>query len=170
MLIASPKSPQGNGSFTERFPIRKITPGFHPGYLLEFASKLSFKEHVWTQGEILPGDHRAVAILGSRVCHPRAEKRSYDLAASLARRGVCIVSGLDVGICEAVHAGAVEATGRTLMVLPSVESAALGLAISAVRLRWSRTGLTRALRRRFSKTLLNSLPPTSSQRSENLRL
>lgn len=119
MLITSPNLLQGKGSLTERFPIRKLTPGFHPGYLFEIGSKLSFKEHVWTQGETLPGDHRAVAILGSRVCHPRAQQRAYDLAASLARRGVCIVSGLDVGICKAAHTGAAEAVGRTLMVLPN---------------------------------------------------
>lgn len=120
-ILANTKPRRGASlpEFRGRFPIRKLTPDFHPDYLCEMARKLQLKDSLWTQGEILPGDRRAVAIVGSRVCHPDTNQKAYDLAFALARRGVRIVSGLDFGVDEAAHKGAVEAVGRTLMVLPN---------------------------------------------------
>ena len=119
---SAPRRLQGKGSLEslkERFPFRKLTRGFHPEYLFEVSRKLSFQNSLWTQGEILSGDHRAVAIVGSRVCSSEAEKRAYNLASALVRQGsgIRIVSGLAFGIDIAAHTGAVESAGRTLMVL-----------------------------------------------------
>ena len=61
----------------------------------------------------------SIAIVGSRKYSPYgkqvAEKFSYDLA----KAGVCIVSGLALGIDAIAHSGALEAKGKTIAVLGS---------------------------------------------------
>lgn len=61
----------------------------------------------------------SVAIVGSRKYSQYgkqvAEKFSYDLA----RAGICIVSGLALGIDAIAHSGALEAKGKTISILGS---------------------------------------------------
>jgi DNA processing protein len=56
---------------------------------------------------------RVVAIVGSRAATPAASEFARDLASTLARRGVVVVSGGAVGIDAAAHRGALSAGGRT---------------------------------------------------------
>ncbi|UCD54634.1 MAG: DNA-processing protein DprA [Candidatus Omnitrophota bacterium] len=76
-------------------------------------------EDLFVDGEILPSDNNAIAIVGTRRASyygmEQCEKLSYDLAI----RGITIVSGMARGIDSAAHRGALKAQGRTIAVLGS---------------------------------------------------
>jgi DNA processing protein len=62
---------------------------------------------------------RVVAIVGSRQATPAAADFARDLAATLADRGIVVVSGGALGIDGAAHRGALSAGGRTWVVAPT---------------------------------------------------
>ena len=62
---------------------------------------------------------RVVAIVGSRAAAPDAAEFAHDLASTLARLGVVVVSGGAVGIDGAAHRGALSVGGRTWVVAPT---------------------------------------------------
>ncbi|NQU95878.1 MAG: DNA-protecting protein DprA [Candidatus Omnitrophica bacterium] len=76
-------------------------------------------EELFVNGEILPRDDNAIAIVGTRRATryglEEAKKLSYDLAL----KGITIVSGMASGIDTAAHKGALAAGGRTIAVLGS---------------------------------------------------
>ncbi len=76
-------------------------------------------EELFVDGEILPSDNNAIAIVGTRRASyygmEQCEKLSYDLAI----RGITIISGMARGIDSAAHRGALKARGRTIAVLGS---------------------------------------------------
>ena len=71
---------------------------------------------LYTLGDLCFRDP-AVAIIGSRRTTLYGLRTARQFAAGLARRGVCIVSGLARGIDAAAHEGALEAKGPTVAVL-----------------------------------------------------
>ena len=72
---------------------------------------------LFRRGTMLAGDVQAVAVVGTRQPTAPAHDFAATLAAELAQRGWCIVSGLAAGIDTVAHTGALRAGGRTLAVL-----------------------------------------------------
>ncbi len=74
---------------------------------------------LFAQGELLPDDRQAVAMVGTRKCTAYGRQVARRLAADLSRRGFTIVSGMADGIDGEAHQGALEAGGRTIAVMAS---------------------------------------------------
>jgi len=75
---------------------------------------------LFMMGRSLLAQRKPVAIVGSRDVSTQISRDTEALAAMLAARGHCIVSGLAEGTDTAAHQGALsEASGATVAVLPS---------------------------------------------------
>lgn len=72
---------------------------------------------LYVMGELLPADHRAIGVVGSRHTTLYGRETAESLAYQLAHAGFTVVSGLARGIDTAAHRGAIKAKGRTLAVL-----------------------------------------------------
>ncbi len=75
---------------------------------------------LFARGAMKKDDANAVAIVGTRAPSEGAIEIATTMARELALRGLCVVSGLAMGIDTAAHAGALDAEdGRTIAVLGS---------------------------------------------------
>ncbi|HEX3034315.1 MAG TPA: DNA-processing protein DprA [Thermodesulfobacteriota bacterium] len=74
---------------------------------------------LYVQGDILPQDCIAVAIVGTRVPDRYGRFVAAKIAEELAERGITIVSGMARGIDSVAHASALKRGGRTIAVLGS---------------------------------------------------
>ncbi|HUY11629.1 MAG TPA: DNA-processing protein DprA [Candidatus Dormibacteraeota bacterium] len=74
---------------------------------------------LWCAGSLAPLSRPSVAIVGTRAATPYGRSNARRIAADLAGAGLCILSGLALGIDAAAHEGALEAGGLTVGVLGS---------------------------------------------------
>ena len=90
----------------EQYPplLRQIA---HPPHLL------------YVYGETDLTDRFPVAVVGTRRASAYGLTHTREIAAELAQTGVCVVSGLALGIDAAAHTGALDGGGRTVAVLGS---------------------------------------------------
>ena len=72
---------------------------------------------LWMTGSLAGLRRYTVAVVGTRAPSDAARGRARDLGECLARAGVCVLSGLALGIDGAAHAGALQGGGPTLGVL-----------------------------------------------------
>jgi DNA processing protein len=64
-----------------------------------------------TIGDVAALDRPRVAMVGTRRCTPTGREIAYQFGHELAAAGVCIVSGLAIGIDGAAHGGALSVEG-----------------------------------------------------------
>ncbi len=86
----------------------------YPGLLLAISDP---PECLHCAGDVGLLDRTAVAVVGSRKASQLGRAMAERLGASLAGRGVVVVSGCAVGIDASAHAGALAAGGPTVAVL-----------------------------------------------------
>ncbi|MFC1767786.1 DNA-processing protein DprA [Candidatus Margulisiibacteriota bacterium] len=71
---------------------------------------------LYTDGDILASDSKAIAIVGTRKPTHYGKEMARKTAEELSRFGFTIISGLAMGIDSEAHMGALEAGGRTIAV------------------------------------------------------
>lgn len=95
----------------------------HP-YMKEYPQRLlvneSFPPLLFCKGDIkILNSSKIVAIIGTREPTEFGSKMGLRLSSLLAENGYVVVSGLAVGCDTIGHLGALEATGKTVAVLPT---------------------------------------------------
>ena len=91
-----------------------ITSPHYPKNLKEIPDPPSV---LLSRGELKERDQFAIAIVGSRMATPYGRSVAAQLTRDLARAGLTIVSGGALGIDGVVHRAALDAGGRTIVVL-----------------------------------------------------
>lgn len=89
------------------------------------------------RGDLSGLDRRCVAVIGTRRCSPEGRAVAYEMGRDLAAAGVCVVSGLALGIDGAAHLGALDSGERS----PTIGVAASGVDVaypSRHRALWAR--------------------------------
>lgn len=62
-------------------------------------------------------NHPAIAIVGSRNATRQGERNAENFAENLCNQGLCVVSGMALGIDGAAHRGALKSNGATIAVI-----------------------------------------------------
>ena len=86
----------------------------YPKALLEIADPPSL---LYVRGNPALLQKRSLAMVGSRNATPQGLQTAENFARTLAGKGLCIVSGLALGIDAAAHRGALAACGDTIAVI-----------------------------------------------------
>jgi len=74
---------------------------------------------LYMRGRLLPIDRHALAVVGTRRATHYGMDVTRNLSYQLAKAGVCVVSGLALGVDTAAHEAALHAGGRTIAVIGS---------------------------------------------------
>ncbi len=73
---------------------------------------------LYWQGDVsLLGHPHCLAVVGSRNPTPQGERTAHDMSSAMAAAGVCVVSGLALGVDGAAHTGALDGGGATIAVV-----------------------------------------------------
>lgn len=86
----------------------------YPQALLEIADPPPF---LYAKGNLELLNRPSIAIVGSRNASVQGEKNAEAFAQGLAEQGLCIVSGMALGIDAAAHRGALKANAYTIAVV-----------------------------------------------------
>ncbi len=100
-----------------------------------------------------------VAVVGTRRCSPEGAATAYELARDLALAGVCVVSGLALGIDGAAHAGALSGFQQAGEVPPAASTA--GVAASGVDVVYPRQHAALWRRVASAGAVVSETPPGS---------
>ena len=135
----------------------KLVPG-SPDWPAELKELPDPPEALWLRGQVeLLGTRPRVALVGSRAATPYGRDQAARFARALARRGVCVVSGLARGIDGAAHRAALDARGSTIALLGS-----------GVDRPWPTGALTRAMTQ--EGLLVSEFPPGQDPRRHHFPL
>lgn len=86
----------------------------YPQQLLEIANPPAI---LYAKGNISLLQKTCIAMVGSRNATPQGEKNAESFAENLCDHGICVVSGMALGIDGAAHRGAIKSTGETIAVV-----------------------------------------------------
>ena len=86
----------------------------YPKALLEISDPPAL---IYAKGNLAMLNQPSIAIVGSRNASVQGEKNAEAFAQGLSGYGLCIVSGLALGIDGAAHRGALKANGATIAVV-----------------------------------------------------
>lgn len=91
-----------------------LADSHYPQALLQIADPPPL---IYAKGQLDILGMPAIAIVGSRNASAQGEKNAEDFAYALSQRGLCVVSGMALGIDGAAHRGALKANGATIAVV-----------------------------------------------------
>ncbi|WP_052185051.1 DNA-processing protein DprA [Methylotenera sp. N17] len=91
-----------------------LADSIYPKALLEIANPPAL---LYAKGQLDCLSMPCLAVVGSRNATPQGEKNAEDFAENLSRHGLCIVSGMALGIDGAAHRGALKANAPTIAVV-----------------------------------------------------
>jgi DNA processing protein len=116
LLSADSPEPALVAARLDALGLRFLLPG-DPGW--PFAAAVPDPPCAWVfvAGPDLPPAETAIAPVGGRRASVLRRATARSLARGLAEAGLCVVSGGAVGVDAAAHAGALDAGGRTVVVL-----------------------------------------------------
>ena len=86
-----------------------LADSHYPQLLLEISNPPPI---LYAKGHLTWLNHPSIAIVGSRSATPQGEKNAEDFATNLANFGLCVVSGLALGIDGAAHRGSLKANAE----------------------------------------------------------
>src|SRR5205085_907998 len=106
------------GGRLEALGARLVAVG-DPEYPAELLDLFDPPAGLFVRGRPLTEVRPRVAVVGARNCSPSGAEIARSLGESLARAGVCVVSGAARGIDARAHEGALRADGASIAVLGS---------------------------------------------------
>ncbi len=93
----------------DRTHLVTLADNAYPKQLLEISNPPAV---LYAIGNLHWLNHPAIAMVGSRSATPQGEKNAEVFAESLCNHGLCVVSGMALGIDGAAHRGALKASGQ----------------------------------------------------------
>ncbi len=100
----------------ERLGLRVLTLDA-PDYPAALRAQAQPPPVLYARGMLAEADALSLAVVGTRRMSAGGRRATQDLVRELARAGLCIVSGLALGVDTEAHRAALAAGGRTLAVL-----------------------------------------------------
>ena len=91
-----------------------LSDSHYPQALLEISDPPPI---LYAKGDLSVLTRKAIAMVGSRNATAQGERNAEEFAFSLCNAGLCVVSGMALGIDGAAHRGALRAKGATIAVV-----------------------------------------------------